>query len=58
MVRAFFAICLAIVASCSGDGVSLIAVSARNTVPWRATTIEYPIATLLASVLITWLTSV
>jgi len=28
------------VASCSADGVSLIEVSARNTVPWRATTME------------------
>ncbi len=39
-MRAFFAICLAMVASCSGVGVSLIEVSPRNTVPWRETTIE------------------
>ena len=40
MVRALATICLAMVASCSGEGVSLIEVSARNTVPWRATTME------------------
>ena len=40
IMRAFFTICLAMVASCSGLGVSLIEVSARNTVPCRDTTME------------------
>ena len=38
--RTLCAIWWAMTASCSADGVSLIEVSARNTVPWRATTME------------------